>query len=286
MRSADQTAPVARLDHVVINVLGRLDEAQEQYRKLGFQLTERGHHSLGSSNHLAIFQTDYLELLGYETGGETKRTDLWRHPPGLTGLVFKALAPDALVKHLGVRGVAIEPPAEFTRPVVLADGPHDARFRVVRLSEELVENGRAFFCHHYTPELVWRSEWQVHPNTVNGLAEFIIVSRDPDRTAAVYDRIFGPEFLSQVPGGLSFQAGAAQVTILDPGVFERRFGAPPPADERGGDRMAALVFKTGSLGSARDWLDSNAVPHWPYGEGGGLIVPASSAAGTALAFIA
>ena len=43
------------LDHVVINVMGKLDEAAAQYGRLGFQLTERGHHTLGSSNNLAIF---------------------------------------------------------------------------------------------------------------------------------------------------------------------------------------------------------------------------------------
>ena len=43
------------LDHVVINVMGRLDEAAAQYQRLGFQLTERGYHTLGSSNNLAIF---------------------------------------------------------------------------------------------------------------------------------------------------------------------------------------------------------------------------------------
>lgn len=58
--------PKAVLDHVVINVADQLDAASALYRRLGFQLTERGHHSLGSSNHLAIFGENYLELLGYE----------------------------------------------------------------------------------------------------------------------------------------------------------------------------------------------------------------------------
>ena len=47
--------PVPQLDHAVINVADRLDDASALYRRLGFQLTPRGHHSLGSSNHLAVF---------------------------------------------------------------------------------------------------------------------------------------------------------------------------------------------------------------------------------------
>jgi Glyoxalase-like domain len=31
------------------------------YRNLGFHLTEHGHHTLGSANHLALFETNYLD---------------------------------------------------------------------------------------------------------------------------------------------------------------------------------------------------------------------------------
>lgn len=56
------------LDHVVINVAADLDPATELYGRLGFTLTERGHHMLGSSNNLANFRTNYLELLGFLPG--------------------------------------------------------------------------------------------------------------------------------------------------------------------------------------------------------------------------
>ena len=57
------SAPI--LDHVVIDVRDRMDVAAAAYRALGFQLTPRGHHTLGSMNHLAMFANDYLELLGF-----------------------------------------------------------------------------------------------------------------------------------------------------------------------------------------------------------------------------
>jgi len=83
------------IDHVVITVGDQLEATADRYQRLGFNLTERGHHTLGSSNYLAIFETDYLELLGFLPGRETSRADLWRDPPGLTGLVFKPGDPDA-----------------------------------------------------------------------------------------------------------------------------------------------------------------------------------------------
>src|SRR5258707_14519404 len=93
------------LDNVVVNVMAELDEAAAQYGRLGFQLTERGHHTLGSSNNLAIFGENYLELLGYLPGHQTKRADLWTPPAGLTGLVFKSVDPDLVFAALKERGV-------------------------------------------------------------------------------------------------------------------------------------------------------------------------------------
>ena len=43
------------LDHVVIDVRDRMDEAARVFARLGFQLTPRGYHTLGSTNHLAMF---------------------------------------------------------------------------------------------------------------------------------------------------------------------------------------------------------------------------------------
>src|SRR5215813_2062147 len=69
-------------------VRDRIDEAAQRFAELGFQLTPRGHHTLGSSNHLAMFVTDYLELLGFGPGGAS-RDELQPFPIGLNGLVFK-----------------------------------------------------------------------------------------------------------------------------------------------------------------------------------------------------
>ncbi len=63
----------AQLDHTVINVRFDMDRAEGLFRNLGFFLTERGYHSLGSINHLMMFGTDYLELIGLPAGMENPR---------------------------------------------------------------------------------------------------------------------------------------------------------------------------------------------------------------------
>ncbi len=79
--------PVPTLDHVIVNVREGMKPAAEQYRRLGFTLTPLGRHTLGSINHLAMFGTDYLELLGIPPGSSA-RTELSDGPAGLSGVAF------------------------------------------------------------------------------------------------------------------------------------------------------------------------------------------------------
>src|SRR5437016_380511 len=136
-----------KLDHVVIDTRNRIDEAVRTYLSLGFQLTDRGRHTLGSVNHLAIFETDYMEFLGFDDNAGAVRADILRFPVGLNGLVFATDKPEVLFGDLRERGLAVEQPIAFSRPVALADRIEDAKFRVVRLGAEAVSFGRVYFCH-------------------------------------------------------------------------------------------------------------------------------------------
>jgi Glyoxalase-like domain len=278
----DSVRPV--LDHAVVNVLGKLDEAAAQYRRLGFQLTERGHHSLGSSNNLAIFGENYLELLGFLPGRETNRADLWTHPPGLTGLVFKSIDPDVISAMLKQHDVPAEAPMSFSRPVALPGGAQDARFRVIRVRSDQVQNGRTFFCHHDTPQLVYRNEWRVHPNGVTDIVEFAIAAKDPKRTASLYERMFGPPLLEAVRGGVCFRAGVASVYVLEPSAIADRYAGAALVSDDGSDRMVALIFKVAALDKTRALLDAATIAYRPSASG--IIVGHADAANVALGFTA
>lgn len=273
------------IDHVVINVASRLDEAAAQYASLGFALTERGHHSLGSSNHLAIFGQDYLELLGVEPGREATRVDFLQHPPGLAGLVFKPPADPGFAAALSARGVQVEDPREFHRPVQTSDGVGDARFRTATLSDPRVQNGRVFFCHHFTPELVWRDEWRQHPNGATGVAEFVIAATDPGKTATLYRELFGKDAVTPTTGGFAIPADSASVLILTPAEVAKRYGNAAPVQPDGTDRMVALGLHVRDLGATARLLQDRNIAGVGV-EDSRVLVPASSAAGLALAFVA
>ena len=112
------TPPPPVLDHVVIDVRDHIDEAMPRFASLGFLLTPRGHHTLGSVNHLAMFATDYLELLGFGANGAT-RTEIARFPAGLNGLVFKTNDADLVHRHAAAAGLPVLPVQSFSRPVTL-----------------------------------------------------------------------------------------------------------------------------------------------------------------------
>src|SRR5262245_29694603 len=173
------TLPAATLDHVVINARDDMDRALDVYRRLGFTLTKRGYHSLGSMNHLALFGTDYLELIAIPKGATSGRLDLLHYAFGLNGLVFGTEDSAATYAALHQAGVPIDPPVEFTRPVEIDGQMRDARFRTVRVKAGTVPYGRVYYCHHFTRDLVWRDNWRQHDNGVVAVACANIVQPDP-----------------------------------------------------------------------------------------------------------
>lgn len=173
------------LDHIVINVRYKIDRAAELLTALGFCLTPRGHHSLGSTNHLMMFDEDYLEILGVPEGNVDARPDLFTSPFGLNSIVFKTPDADAAFARFEALGMAGDPPRAFSRPVALDDGTQpEARFRTVTARADAFPAGRLYFCEHQTPELLWRPEWMAHPGGITGFTEYHVVTPAPAENAA------------------------------------------------------------------------------------------------------
>jgi len=270
---------------VVITVHAALDAAAATYRRLGFQLTDRGHHTLGSSNHLAIFGTDYLELLGYEPGRAAEPPPgLAARPAGFAGVALKPPPGVAVDAALVAAGIASEPSREFSRPVELPDGTRDAAFRVTQVAPEETPFGQVFFCHHFTPELVWRREWQAHPNRVTGIAELVIAATDPAVAAAAFGRMFGAAAVRPTLGGLAIAAaGGATLLCLSWEAASGRFASALPAQQTA-SALVGLTLRSADLGVTRTALVGGGVA--PVADvDGRIVVAADAACGVAVAFI-
>jgi Glyoxalase-like domain len=249
----------AELDHVIVLVHGELDEAAAAYRALGFYLTPRGHHSLGSSNNLAIFKNNYLELLGYEPGKKQQRPEQWHDPKGLSGIVWRCADPARAQQNAAHAGVKPEAPLDFVRPVETGAGTFDAAFTVLHLPKVGFDYGRTFFCHHKTPELVYRPEWQTHPNGVQNISEFIFCGENPRVALGLFEGLFGPGLLKEIPGGYAFDAAEARVVALSPQAARQRYGADAPLPEAGKTQMIGLSFQTASIAQAEAALKAGSV---------------------------
>ncbi|MGV6873534.1 VOC family protein [Pseudochelatococcus sp. B33] len=280
------TRLIPRIDHVLVNVNDRLDEAVRTYERLGFVLTPRGHHSLGSSNHLAVFGDDYLELVGYEPQNAEKAAGAWGDVTGLAGLAFRADDAGALDADLRARRIPLKDgaPLALSRPVELPDGTtRDARFGIVHLDPRAAESGRIFFCQHLDPDLVWRSEWQRHPNAATGVARLVIAARDPARSVGLLADIFGADRIEAIEGGQRFRAEGADIDYLRPDAVRAAFGDNLPAGTDTADRKIALVLRTASRATARQALERGGIGFTARPDGA-LLVPARLAAGAVLAF--
>ena len=274
--------PSPVIDHVVIDVRDRMDEAARTFAALGFQLTPRGHHTLGSMNHLAMFATDYLELLGFGAAG-AGRPELAPFPVGLNGLVFKTSDADVVHAHARAAGLPILPVQAFSRPVELDGAARDARFRTTRLDPAKVAMGRVYFCEHLTPELVWRPEWQSHPNGARAIARVVVATAKPAQTAALFGSLFGSEAVAERDGKWVLGAGPAQVELVPPATIAAEFGDAAAAPAGRSEYLAALELRVSSLAATAERL--RAVPGVRR-EAMRLVVPAQAACNTTLAFSA
>lgn len=246
-------AALERLDHAVFNVGVEMDRAEPAFRRLGFTLTARGHHSLGSINHLMMFETDYLELIGLPPGRAHDRPDISGAPIGLNGLVFKTADVDATYAHFQALGMAGDPPKAFTRPVRLADGERTASFRTVHVRADVFPGGRVYFCEHATPELVWRPEWQEHANGARAVAEFVVVSTAAEAQAAAFARLLNTEVAgAREAAAIAYQGG--RVSVLSPEAYRARYGALALAMDGRETIFGAVVLRTGGLDAVRGVL--------------------------------
>jgi len=273
--------PMPTLDHVVVNVRDRLDEACETYRRLGFTMTPRGHHTLGSMNHLAIFGTEYLELIAAQPGS-ARQADILEVPFGLNGLVFGTDDSAAVYAALDAARVPAEPPLQFSRPVELSSGARDATFRTVRLKPGVIPAGRVYFCHHFTRDLVWRDEWRHHANGVVGVMRAVIAANDPATVGLAFARMFGDDAVREIPDGCSLAVGLSRFDIISPSGLRAAFGDAAPDGDGREQYMAALVLRTRSLDAVAAAVRSGGVA--AQAQTDRILVPATAAFGVALEF--
>jgi hypothetical protein len=224
------------LDHVVINVGSDLDAAATVLGKMGFVVSERGHHSIGTANHIVVFDDTYLELIGLPADFAGP-APIWlvAPPRGLKALALKAQDARDLKRALQRRGIATLDVLDVGRPISLDDSAAIARFRVLQLRDQPASATAFFWCEHETPELVWRTAARKHLNLVQEIASIEIFAARADASATACSELLGKETSAGRIG-----LGPCTLNLLEAG---------PNAEPR-----AALTLRVGAMDAVVDCL--------------------------------
>lgn len=270
-------------DHAVI-VCGDLDAAANQWRSLGFTLTPRGYHTLGSQNHCIMLARDYLELL-HVTAPSPSRQYYWdaqQRGGGCAAMSCKSRDAFATADRLRAAGFQPSDPIEFSRPVRLDDGSeHPATFRVTALDQ--APGARYFVCEHRTPELLWRPEWMAHANGVQAISAMYLVveAGQVAATAEAYAKLTGAAIARATGETAMLDIDGASFVITAPQALAD--ATDVPGLQHGATGYAAIRLATVDLERARAHWRAQGVKPTDLSPSISLI-PADQANGVALIF--
>jgi len=270
---------VLGIDHAVVLVRD-LDKAQRAWQRVGFTLTPRGFHTLGSQNHCLMFGPDYVELLAVPRPHPAMQyfTDFLALGEGLGAIALATNDAGGLYASLAADGIAADAPLDFSRPV---EGRGDARFRIVQLPPDASPGCRLFACQHFTRELVWRPEYQRHANGATQIAALAVVAEDPDAAAGRYAKLFlaRPQAIEE---GLLVQTGSAPIALASRWKLGHRLhGVGLPLRPR--PLVAALFVRVADRARAAGVLRRNGLEPVALADGS-FAVSAQDAHGVAVVF--
>ena len=276
------------LDHLGIAV-ANLDDAAAQYRRLGFQLTDRGYHTLpspkpgaerplvGTGNHCAMLRRGYLELIGVTdpTYRGRLKADIARYQ-GIHIVAFGVDDSAAVARAFAAAGLGAASPQILERPIETQGETAVARFEIVNIPDQILPEGHFFAIRHATPELLWRPALMSHPNGALKLTSLTVAVADPGDFA---HRLGHALSATPVAGnGFTLMLSAGQVRIVDGGWVAAHASKPTPAFPY----IAGLTLQVADLAKTSSLLKKNGVPS--RRSNGSLMVGPGQACGAFIEF--
>ena len=235
------------LDHIAINVKENMDEAYKLFSELGFTLTPRGYHTLGSINHSMVFKNDYLELIGTPKGKPITRQELKKAEIGINGLVFKSDNIKKTYQHLINMKLSNFPPRYFSRPVEINGIEREAKFETVSIKDNIFKAGRVYFCNHLTPNLVWIPEYKSHKNNVLGITEITIIDSNPLLVLENIDKISDRIKIDKQENLITVKTDDIKISLYDKKSFKERYKNFGEEINPRNEMFGSLTFKISSF---------------------------------------
>lgn len=212
---------ITGIDHALIGVRN-LEAAREVWTRLGFTVCPRGRHiGWGTGNYCIMLDSGYVELLGIIDPAQfTNNLDKFLETrEGLMGLAFATDNAAACRQQLEGAGLHPDGPKDLSRKLELPEGDVTPSFHLIFLPPEETPALRVFICHHRTPELLRRPDWQIHPNGATALISMTVVCDDPVIAAFGYLPIFGPDRIKVTDRMTVVNCGFGALRFVTPDGF-------------------------------------------------------------------
>jgi len=270
-----------------------MDQACALYERLGFTLSPLSVHSgskapgeapvpMATGNRCAIFPKNYIEVLGIVNPGAMdwgweRFVDKFQ---GAHIICFGCTDAETVHRRLEDSKVGNSGVITLQRDIGTEDGMRTARFDCVHFDSAATPEGLIQAARHRNPEYVHQPRYLGHANGATSLAEILLVSENPEQTAARYAVLSGQPSVRQDDGSFLIRLpvvtalrfmGPEQAGVELPGTLM----APAPA-------IVAATFGVRDLAAARAWV---AQAGFPVVDGPGrFMVPAENALGVAHLF--
>lgn len=281
-----------RLDHLVICVRD-LQQAALDWQKLGFTLTPTGVHPFGTSNRLAMFADNFLELLAVTDAAAVPpaapgrfsfaahNQDFVARGEGMSMLALHSADAHADAAHFSTHHIGAYAPFDFGRDATLPDGRSARVEFALAFATDPAMPGIAFFTcqQRHPPELFWKPDYQRHPNGATRVIEIVMSAPEPARHREFLERLMdSPAELA--PGRLTVGKTGDRIAVLGPAELSRRL---PGFAGDASPRFCAARLAVADLDATRRSLTANGVDFEM--SGAVLLVPSAASHGLALEFV-
>jgi hypothetical protein len=280
-----------RIDHLIICVRD-LARAELDLRTLGFTLTPIGVHPFGTSNHLAMFGSNFLEVLAITDAAAVPaaapgRFSLAAHHQNflVTAEGMSMLAWHSADAHadalFAANGIGAYAPFDFGRDAVLPGGATArVEFSLALATDPAMPKIAFFTCQQrHPPELFWKPDYQRHPNGALRVVEVVMSATEPAAQPGFLERM--TESAAELaPGRLTVGETGDRITVLAPLEIARRL---PGLAVDGSPRFCAARLAVADLDATKRELNNNGVDFRVTD--GVLLIPPAASHGLALEFI-
>jgi catechol 2,3-dioxygenase-like lactoylglutathione lyase family enzyme len=248
------------IDHAVVATRD-LDKAADTWRRLGFCLTPRSRHpALGSENHCIIMHGDYIELLSPgDHPGTRYFAEFADARSGMAALALRSEDIEATKAILTRSRIGVGETLTFTRPAVMPEGSvMTAEFSVTMIDQDLTPGGMLFGCQHHTPQHIWVTGYEKHPNSAERISAVIYAAAETGKAARQFERILDSVGRGGPQGSIEVATGDAPIFVLPTAGFGARYKEAAEGIVAPG--FAGLSIQVIDIQQTADWLTSQGVP--------------------------